>query len=266
MGSMEIQINMKSKILAILFVSAICSYAQEKKLYNVKGEASISNITPEQARIKAIEYAKVEALRLAGSQEWIQSFDYLEKREANNHAEEFFHSLTSVQTMGNVIQWEVVKEDKKIDALSNLVYEVWINATVLVYKTKIDPEFRFLLSDLKQVYKNDEDLNFSITPQQEGYLTIFMMDQAENISMLYPNEHEQLIKMNKDQKYEFPQSSFYRYQVYSDLKEEVNYLFLLYTRKNVKYTGSNFKEFIEHVYQIEPQERFLTMERFRIVR
>src|SRR6187401_456754 len=97
MARMDIQIKNLLRALCLVAMSIVCSHAQTRSLTGVKGSASIVNITPEHAKLKAIEEAKVEALRLAGVEEWVQSVDFLETREVNNKVTDFFHSLTSVQ-------------------------------------------------------------------------------------------------------------------------------------------------------------------------
>src|SRR6478609_5373447 len=98
---------MKKGLLFIFCItSGVISLAQVKAVSNAHGMAAIVNISPEEARAKAIEEAKVDALHKAGVQEWIQSFDYLDKKEEHNKFTEFFRSITSVQTMGNVVSWK----------------------------------------------------------------------------------------------------------------------------------------------------------------
>jgi hypothetical protein len=226
--------------------------------------ASIVNITPEQAKLKAIEEAKVEAMRLAGVNEWIQSFNYLETKEGGGNYEEFFHSLTSVQTLGSVTGWEVVEERKKIDEFNNLIYEVSINATVQLYKTRKDPEFQILLSGIDKIYKNEANLTFDILAKKEGYLKIFVIDGKREVSLLFPNEHEKSFLIPRDQKLTFPQSSHFKYEIYTDLEEESNHLFFLFTRKDILYKAENFQQFIEYVYSIEPEDRFVSVEKIAI--
>ena len=259
MGSMDIKI-----VLFFLLCASAC-YGQQQVVRNVKGMATIANISPEEARAKAIDQAKQEALRLAGAEEWVQSFDFLEKREEHKKFDEFFHSLTSVQSMGTVVDWKMISEDKKIDQFKNLTYEVVIDATVKLYKTKPDPEFYLSVKGINTVYKNLDKMNFEIAPAKPGYLKIFLLDDARNVSILYPNEHEPAAVLASLQTYKFPQNTRFNYEVYTDKKDEVNYLFLVYTKKDIPYKGGqSFADFIEYVYTMEPAERFVSVERISI--
>jgi hypothetical protein len=266
MGKLEIQLkSMRHLFFVGILFFGISAEAQTKKLTNIIGAASIVNISPEEAKVKAIEAAKVEALRLAGAEDWVQSFDYLEKKEEGKNFEEYFHSLTSVQTMGSVTEWELLKEEKKLSA-NQLIYEVSINATVQLYKTKTDPEFQIAIEGIRNVYKNEDNMTFTVLPKKDGYLKIFLFDNNRNVNMLHPNEHEPSKQMASGKLYTFPQTPHFNYEVYTDRKEETNYFFFLFTRKDVLYKGTTFQDFIQYVYSMEPQDRFVQIEKVVIYR
>jgi len=251
--------------ICLLLLLVTASGFGQQLIKDVKGVATIANISPEQAREKAIEQAKAEALRRAGAEEWVQSFDFLEKREEAKKFDEFFHSLTSVQSMGTVVDWKLISEEKKIDEFKNLVYEVVIDATVKLYKTRPDPEFYLSIKGIKTSYRNLDKMNFEILPAKDGFLKIFLLDDARNISTLYPNEHELATGLVSSKTYNFPQNSNFNYEVYTEKADEVNYLFLVYTKKNIPYKGGeSFSSFIEYVYTMEPAERFVSIERVNI--
>ncbi len=168
--------------------------------------------------------------------------------------------------MGNVISYQVVKEQKKVDALNNLIYEVLIDAEVRIYKSKADPEFKVNVSGISPLYKNEQKLTFSVLPYKEGYLSVFIIDPQSVVSPLFPNVNEKQNQLIAGVTYTFPLSPHFDYQVYTDLGEEQDYVFFLFTRQDIRFQGKSFNEFIEHVYGIEPQERFLMMEKIRIVK
>jgi hypothetical protein len=258
------RVKVRYLLFFLLFITT-ASFAQKQVVRNVKGVASIVNISPEEARTKAIDQAKQEALRLAGAEEWIQSFDFLEKREENKKFDEFFHSLTAVQSMGTVLDWKLVSETKQIDEFKNLVYEVVIDATVQLYKTRPDPEFNLTVKGINRAYKNLEKMTFEISPAKGGYLKIFLLDEARIVSILYPNAYEPVMALTEKQSYKFPQNPRFDYEVYTEKAEETNYLFFVYTRKNIPYNGAeSFSDFIEYVYTIEPADRFVSVEKIMI--
>jgi hypothetical protein len=251
--------------ILLLFGAIAVAQAQRQQINGVSGRVMIANISPEQARDKAIEQAKAEALRQAGVEEWVQSFDFLQKKEESKRFEEFFHSLTSVQSMGSVVEWNVTRENKGMDDFGALFYEVSLDASVVLYKTRPDPSFQLTVKGMHPVYANAEKMSFEVFPGQDGFLKIFLLDEARAVSMLYPNEYEPQAAMRGNTPYTFPQNKYFDYEAFTDKQEETNYLFFVYTRRDIPYRGGDdFAAFIEYVYTMEPVERFVALERISI--
>src|SRR5688572_17412568 len=98
MDVMEVLIKVKfASIPVVVFLSASCCFGQETKtVENIKGEWIISNdITPLQAREKALSQAKAEALRQAGVAEYVNASDLTYKTETNNKLKDIHESWTS---------------------------------------------------------------------------------------------------------------------------------------------------------------------------
>ena len=68
-----------------------------------------------------------------------------------------------------------------------------------------------------------------------------------------------------DETVKFPMSPYFRYKVYRELEEEVNNVFFLFTKVRIPFKGDSLESLVEHIYRIEPQERYLAIEKFRIV-
>ena len=107
------------------FVASTVTAQQKKKLENVKGQWVISNdITPVQARENAIYEAKVEALRQAGVPEFVSQSNLMYRADNQKHFSELFASLTSVDVSGEISEFKVTKEEKRITEFGNILYEV----------------------------------------------------------------------------------------------------------------------------------------------
>ncbi len=123
---MEILTNVRIAAIAVLSLHAAGSFAQEtKRMEGIKGEWVISNdITPVQARAKAIGEAKAEALRLAGVPEYVAESNLSYKVEKNKTLEEIHKSLTSIDVSGEISAFEVTREEQRKNEFGNLLYEV----------------------------------------------------------------------------------------------------------------------------------------------
>jgi len=246
--------------LFLLFV--LCSLTvvgqHKKKIEGAKGEWVVSNdITPIQARENAINQAKVEALRQAGVPELISESNLMYHSEKPEKMKELFESLTTVAISGEVSEFTIVKEDKKLNNAGNIICEVWINATVLIHKTAKDQGFDFDVKGIHESYSSPDNLAFEITPWKDGYMTVFILGEKESLQ-LFPNSSEHSKKLTAQHVYAFPQSKSLDYEISTEGAVEINYLALLYTKQEVPFmsepTATNILKFIAG---IDPAEKRL---------
>jgi hypothetical protein len=245
--------------VAIVWLSAFCGYAQEaKKVEHIKGEWIISNdITPLQAREKAIDQAKAEALRIAGVPEYVGESNLIYKTEKNNTLKDIHESWTSVDVSGEISDFKVVSEERKINEFGNLIYEVWIDATVVLHRLSKDPGFNVDVKGIREKYRSPEELVFEIIPSKEGFLNIFILSEHESLH-LYPNKFEKQEKFEGGKTYKFPRSRGLDYEVSSEEPMEVNYLVLLYTKVEIPFHEAETSEnILQFIARIDPSQKCL---------
>ena len=247
---MEILRNVRiASVVSVVSLCASCCFAQEtKSVEGIKGEWIISNdITPIQARANAIDQAKAEALRNAGVAEHIAESSLLYKTEKDNKLEDIHKSMTTVDVSGEISGFQITKEEKKLNEFGNLMYEVWINASVILHKTSKDPGFNLDVKGIHDSYRSPEELIFEIKPSKEGFLNIFILGDDESL-LLYPSKFEKPEKFERGETYKFPRSRALDYEVSSEEGMEVNYLILLYTKSEIPFleeaTSENILKFI----------------------
>ncbi len=115
------------------------SYSQEIELKNVFGTAIIyGNTSPNDAKIEAINNAKFNALKKAGIEESIKSYQALYTSQINNDFNQFFTSDIQSEMKGVVKSFEVVSEKIKATKENELLFEIEINCTVTRYLTSPD--------------------------------------------------------------------------------------------------------------------------------
>lgn len=251
-------------LLSILLVS-ICCGQEIKKIENVKGEWILSNdITPVQARENAINNAKIEALRRAGVPEVVGESTLMYKSERGMQQNVFFESLSTIDVFGEISEMTIVKEVKRINEFDNLIFEVWINATVKIHKNGKDPGFRFEVNGLRETYTSPDKLIFDLLPLQSGYLTVFILD-GQNSGLIFPNQLEKQEKLEAHRKYSFPTSKALDYEVTANTAMEVNYLLILYTKREISFVGEPTAEnIIRFVARIDPSEKHLKSHPFLV--
>ena len=259
----------KSLLLSLLMVCAVGASSsfgqQKKKVEHVKGEWVVSNdITPMQARENAINQAKIEALRQAGVPEFISESNLQYHSEKPEQMKELFESLASVAISGEVSEFSIVKEDKKLNEYGNIVYDVWIDATVVVHKSAKDEGFNMEVRGVRESYSSPDQLTFEVTPWKEGYLTAFILSEKES-SQLFPNNSERQERLAAQTVYPFPRSKAVEYEVSTGNSVEINYLILLYSKQEIPFmkepTHQNILKFIAG---IDPAQKSLKSYSFLI--
>lgn len=246
-------------LFAFTLLNSLNVFGQEKKkVENVKGEWVVSNdITIVQARENALNQAKVEALRLAGVPEFVSESNIMYRSEKLDEMKELFGSLTTVDVFGEIFEYKIVKEEKRLNEYSNIIYEVWINATVLIHKSSKDLGFNFDVKGVYESYASPDRLTFEVKPWKEGYLSVFILNGKES-GQIFPNTLEKQTKLESQKNYHFPQSKALDYEVTTEGTIEVNYLLLLYTKEEMPFileqTSQNIIRFIAG---IDPAQKCL---------
>src|SRR6056297_2713214 len=135
--------NMLIQIVIFCLITPL--FAQKEiKVKGIEGSYIISqDITPKQAKEKALEEAKKNALREAGISENISSTNVLATDADKEDMEQVFNEFSSVEINGKVIDWEIISEEKYEDQYGNFVVKVVINADVVKYRKEQDKSFRF---------------------------------------------------------------------------------------------------------------------------
>jgi hypothetical protein len=149
-----------------------------------RGECPISNITPEEARIRAIREARQSAVEsrcgvgmrsesmvkdLMLSGDWIRSTSY-----------------------GQIIREKMLKESVKVDqSASNLppslVYAVEMEMDVQCETGRPDPAFQIGLSLNKSSFTTGEEMILSLTAAQDCYLTLVDFASDDRVYILMPS-------------------------------------------------------------------------------
>ena len=256
---------MASKFIMTVLCLFVAQHLFSQDIKGVVGRWAIVNITPEQARELAIEEAKKEALRRAGVTERIRATDVLSTLETNNRSNQLFSSFSSIELNGAVTQFEVVKDEREINSLDGQLYAVvTIDATVKKYETAPDPEFKFNVSGLKSLgYVNGENIVFSVHPNKEGYLKIFLFENSQTAAQVFPNQFETNRLFRAKETVNFPTivGIDYRAEKSTTDRLEQNWLLLVYTKKDIPFYGeTNFQTVLNWVNTIELNEREVIIE------
>lgn len=240
---------------------------KEEDLKNITGIAIGSEeMTLEQVKQKAINSAKIEALKAAGIEENINSYSDYFRSESDNKMEELFASDILSDIRGTVKNIEVVNTNKGFTNEGNLKVTVTINCTVIKYNSERDMTFDAWVDGVKMFYKENDGLEFKVKTTQECYLRAFMFGPKEAYVLL-PNDYEKSFILQAQTEYKFPYN-VEEYTLYTTgPKKEANRLVLVFTKKDVYYTGEvDYKGITDWIMSIPPDERSIKTFGFDIVK
>jgi hypothetical protein len=163
----------------------------------------------------------------------------------------------------------VVKDAVITESIDGRLYAViQIDVTVKKYKTLPDREFKIEVRGLRSHgYKKGENVEFSVNPNKDGYLKIFIFEDADNATQLFPNDHEKDGKLTAKKTVNFPTLPYVEYptEKNSDQKQEHNVLVFVYTKSDIPFYGKTTRNnILSWLNNIEPDQREVVMESIMI--
>lgn len=222
----------------------------------------------DEVRTRAINEAKIEALKQAGIAENISSYQNLYKTEDKKDYSEIFQSDVLVNIRGSVSDVKVISEEKGITPEGFLKVTVIINCTVLKFTTDPDLTLDAKVEGLSAAYRLNEKMSFTIKPNVECYLRIFQVSHELNqSSILYPNELHQNQLMEKNKEYRFPNEKYDLTMETSLDVEKVNLIIVL-LKEDIPYTDNDvsYEKIYKWINTIPLDKRKIIANGFSIVK
>lgn len=274
----SIRNSLKFKMFAAIFFAAnICfANAQERiKVKGARGMAYISgDVSENQAKERAINEAKIDALKKAHIAEHINASELLLSSQVNNDFAQFFNSDIRSEIQGAVTTYTIVKENKIVNPnINQIEYSVVIDAEVIKYKMRSDFTFKAEVDSVLPVYKNADNLKFSLKTTQDCFLTIFNITDHD-ASLMFPNIIEKDQQIRKEQKYKFPlESTLLDYALETDKKDEMNRLIFAFIKTRIPFLAAKGDEqltdnekIMTWIYSIPPDQRCTVYKQFHILK
>jgi hypothetical protein len=266
---------MRNNLLLAFVLLLSISLAAQKKTSEHKINHAIGigiggdEMTPEQVRQKAINDAKLKALKEAGIEENIKSYSNFFRAETEDNMEELFTSDILSQINGTVKEIEILDTKRFVTPEGQTKIEVTIKCTVVKYKTKNDMTFDAWIEGIKPGYKTGEGLSFTIKPTQNCYVRAFMFTDQSYV--LLPNDYEESNQLLAKTGYQFPNPKLVEsYEMVieeKDLERELNRLVIVLLKDDIYYTGPvKYKDITNWIMSIPPDERHIESFSFEIYR
>ncbi|MDP8210892.1 MAG: DUF4384 domain-containing protein [Candidatus Stygibacter australis] len=200
------------RYLLILLLVIICGCSQNKEIVKTSTENSIleniiqdkleplgndwflvtasieiANISPEEARDKAIEKASKRALEYFGVEVGSRTLSF--KAETNNKINvDHFSNLIKLTSSGIILKKEIV--ESKTEVHGEDIYEIVVMKILLgKQKGERDPYFKLNADLNKNYYVENENIEIEITPSIDCYLTVIFISSDESVGTVFPNKY-----------------------------------------------------------------------------
>lgn len=252
------------RIAFVFFILSFCSrfHAQKTiKVENIKGSAFVSgDVSPNQAKALALNEAKINALKKAGIDEQINTYQILFSSQLKNDYSQFFSSDIQSEMQGAVKSYKLMSERLYCKSEQEIICDVEIDATVIKYDTRPDVSFSANIEGIKAAYNNGENLTFSLKVTKDCFLTIFNITDKE-ATLLYPNEYEKQAELKKMDSYRFPMAKIDYSLGNETKKQETNRLIFVFTKTQIPFIKMDKQQVTSHeeifswIYSIPPDQR-----------
>jgi hypothetical protein len=252
-----------------LFINlSLCAQNKVKEitLKNVQGTAiGNNNESIDQVTQRAVNEAKIAALKQAGIEENISSFTDYFQSENNNNYEELFASDILSDIRGTIKAVEILEANKTFNEFGNLNIEVTINCTVVKYISNKDFSFDVWVDGVGMFYQNETKLIFKVKPSKDTYVNMFIFNETEAYQ-LFPNELESPLLLEKNTPYVFP-SYKADYILETNKKSEAHRMIMVFTKEMIPYTADiEYKKIIDWIFSIPPDMRVVKSFGFNVVK
>lgn len=245
----------------MLFINVACFAQRSKEVHDIKGSSMISgDVSPNQAKILALNDAKTNALKAAGINETINAYQMLFTSHAKNDYSQFFSSDIQSEIQGAVKSYSITSEKIYCKSENEIVCDVIIEANVIKYDSKPDVAFSAGIDGIKGVYNNGENLSFEVKASQKCFLTIFNITDTE-ASLLFPNQYEKDNALKPKEIYKFPRAEIDYSLGNEQKKQETNRLILVFTKSEIPYMkidktqATSAENIFSWIYSIAPDQR-----------
>ncbi len=243
------------------------SRAQKKIKVTAKGSYEALDLTIDEVKQKAVEEAKHNAMVKAGIPQNVKVSDFLYTFEDNEQFRDVFQSFVSTETGADIIVEDVRELKRDINEFGNIFVEVEIDAVVIKHKKTKDPAFDFKVSGIRDVYYENDPLEFTFTPSRDGYLKIFNVS-GSNAFVLYPYDDPEAPLLRDDSERLFLKNQTVAFPVNDRMegyyfsiddknsRQENNLLIFVFTREDYPFLEEvTIENIMRWIFDIPPDRR-----------
>ena len=250
---------------------SISSWAQKEIHFDSISTCSVlePSSSVETTREKAIQALKVKALQDAGVAELITSNQYLEVNNNEVSNKDKYYESTFSDLRGEVSAFALLNFSQSIGEGGEILICAHANVSVIKYD-ELDREGpKIQVLGLQNRYQSSDRLSFNLSINQDGYFWVFLIDDQENYSLLYPTAQKQDNFILKDKRISLPGDAVYWQLNTNGVSEEKNALLIIGHHENIAIspeTVSNFNDWASWYKKLDYRKKSKQVFNFIIYR
>jgi hypothetical protein len=232
LSSVDVEIY-KSEILAVKPLG--------NNEYEVTGEVFIQNITPEEARVKAIAQACRSAVEFhSGVEINSRTFSFLS--ESNNIVIDSFSSITNQLSTG-IITEKILLSENVISVGDILAKVVRLRVKVENQKGVHDPYFNIEVRLNREYYQSGEGLQLTLKSTKNCYITVFNISSNDSVYILFPNQYQKTNFLKAGDTFTMPNGEAlnlgltYRVGLLPGKEQDVELIKIIATKQRMDFTS-----------------------------
>jgi len=171
--------------------------------YEITTSIKVENITPEQAREKAIQKACQLAIEQFAGIEITGRTSLIQAESNNEITMDHFSKLTNQVSNGIILEKEIL-EEVNYAVNEGILKSVTLKIKVGKQQGKADPYFSIDANLNKTYFQEGEELLLSVTSSKDCYLTILNIMSDENVTTVFPNQYREDNFVKANELFELP--------------------------------------------------------------
>ncbi len=209
-----------------------------------RGRVVIANITPTEAKRKAVKDAERKAVEFVSGVEVKTNSVDLSASNGNEILLDSFFEMTELTTSGFVLEKEILV-DKVISENNVLVQYIELKVKVGKQKGVKDPSFVLHAELNKDYLKEGEELELMVNSTKDCYLTILNVCSNDSVYVIFPNTYRDDNKVNAGEPFYLPNaedraiSLIFPVYLLPGKTSDVEILKIIATKNKIDFTSSS---------------------------
>lgn len=203
----------------------------------------VPTLSVEQAREKAIQEVKVKALQESGISELITNDQYLAVSISDNNNNEKYYESTFSEIRGEISSFTLNNFTQTIGEGGEILICADANVSIIKYDDYERNGPKVEVSGIRNRYKSLELLDFTVRANKDGYIWIFLVDNNENYTLLFPENPKQMNVIFKDKSISLPNEEVYWQLNTNEIIEEKNSILIVVSDENIPISSATITNF-----------------------